>query len=154
MKALAQNMASTSRTTRWQRVAAVVAAAFWGLFFYGLIDLLAFLQGEEFHASLLLSTGWGLLYVFLVAAPLCALAFGRGDGGSSVAAELAAVAVGSAVEILVRMPQEITGKPATEWRCTGHVVRLEPVETPRGNVGVGVEFDCYEILRSKTASSI
>src|SRR5947209_2955617 len=94
-------MASTSRTTRWQRVAAVVAAAFWGLFFYGLIDLLAFLQGEEFHASLLLSTGWGLLYVFLVAAPLCALAFGRGDGGSSVAAELAAVAVGSAVGALI-----------------------------------------------------
>jgi hypothetical protein len=61
----------------------------------------------------------------------------------------APLAIGSAVEILVRMPEEITGKPATEWRCTGHVVRLEPVETPRGKFGVGVEFDCYEILRSK-----
>jgi len=66
----------------------------------------------------------------------------------------APLAVGSAVEILVRMPEEITGKPATEWRCTGHVVRLEPVDTPRGKVGVGVQFDCYEILRSKAASSI
>jgi hypothetical protein len=59
----------------------------------------------------------------------------------------APLAVGSAVEILVRMPEEITGKPATEWRCTGHVVRLEPVETPQGKFGVGVQFDCYEILR-------
>jgi hypothetical protein len=60
----------------------------------------------------------------------------------------APLAIGSAVEILVRMPEEITGKPATEWRCTGHVVRLEPIETPRGKQGVGVQFDCYEILRS------
>jgi len=66
----------------------------------------------------------------------------------------APLAIGSALEILVRMPEEITGKPATEWRCTGHVVRLEPVETPRGRLGVGVQFDCYEILRSKTASLI
>jgi len=66
----------------------------------------------------------------------------------------APLAIGSALEILVRMPEEITGKPATEWRCTGHVVRLEPAETPRGKLGVGVQFDCYEILRSKTASSI
>jgi len=63
----------------------------------------------------------------------------------------APLAIGSAVEILVKMPAEITGNPTTEWRCTGHVVRLEPVDSPQGNVGVGVEFDCYEILRSKTA---
>jgi PilZ domain len=59
------------------------------------------------------------------------------------------VAIGSALEILVKMPEEITGKPATEWRCTGHVVRLQPVDTLRGKFGVGVQFDCYEILRSK-----
>jgi len=62
----------------------------------------------------------------------------------------APLAIGSAVEILETMPEEITGKPTTEWRCTGHVVRLEPVETPRGKFGVGVQFDCYEILRSKS----
>jgi hypothetical protein len=59
------------------------------------------------------------------------------------------VAIGSAVEILLKMPKEITGKPTTEWRCTGRVVRLEPVDSPRGKFGVGVQFDCYEILRSK-----
>jgi len=59
------------------------------------------------------------------------------------------VTIGSAVEILLKMPEEITGKPATEWRCTGHVVRLQPLDSPVGSTGVGVEFDCHEILRSK-----
>jgi hypothetical protein len=61
------------------------------------------------------------------------------------------LAVGSALEILLRMPEEITGKPATEWRCTAHVVRLQPIDILRGKLGVGVQFDCYEILRSKAA---
>ncbi len=62
----------------------------------------------------------------------------------------APLAIGSAVEILLKMPEEVTGKPTTEWRCTGHVVRLEPVDSPRGRMGVGVQFDCYEIMRSKS----
>ncbi len=62
------------------------------------------------------------------------------------------IAIGSAVELLLKMPEELTGKPATEWRCTGHVVRLQPVDTPRGKLGVGVEFDYHEILRSKMAA--
>jgi len=44
--------------------------------------------------------------------------------------------------------EEISGNPTTEWRCTGHVVRVEPADTPRGKVGVGVQFDCFEILQS------
>jgi hypothetical protein len=28
------------------------------------------------------------------------------------------IAIGSAVEILLKMPAELTGKPATEWRCS------------------------------------
>ena len=66
----------------------------------------------------------------------------------------APLAIGSAVEILLKMPQEITGKRATEWRCTGHVVRLQSVDTSRGKLGLGVQFDCYEILRSKTDISL
>jgi hypothetical protein len=58
--------------------------------------------------------------------------------------------IGSAVEVLLEMPEEISG-PTTEWRRTGHVVRLEPVDTPRGKLGVGIQFDCYEILRSEAA---
>lgn len=60
----------------------------------------------------------------------------------------APLAVGSPVEILLKMPEAISGKPTTEWRCTGHVVRLN---RPRGRLGVGVQFDCYEILRMEPA---
>ncbi len=59
--------------------------------------------------------------------------------------------IGSAVEILLIMPQEISRKPTTEWRCAGHVVRFQP-----GNAGggeLGIEFDYYETLRSKSANS-
>jgi len=66
----------------------------------------------------------------------------------------APLAIGSAVEILLKMPEEITGKPAAEWRCTGHVVRLQPVDISVGKLGVGVQFDCYEILCSKTDASL
>ena len=56
---------------------------------------------------------------------------------------------GEAVEILLKMPKVITGDPPTEWRCTGLVTRVEPVESPKGKFGVGVRFDCYEVARSK-----
>ncbi|MGB2590150.1 MAG: PilZ domain-containing protein [Candidatus Acidiferrum sp.] len=56
---------------------------------------------------------------------------------------------GETVEILLKMPQEITDEPTTEWRCTGHVVRVERVDSARGKMGVGVQFDCYEISRGE-----
>jgi hypothetical protein len=59
----------------------------------------------------------------------------------------APLVVGSAVEILLKMPEAISGKPTTEWRCTGHVVRLDHGNEPLHKLGVGVQFDCYEILR-------
>jgi hypothetical protein len=56
------------------RVVAGLLALFWGYLFYGLIDLLVFVQGKEFHASFQLETGWGLFFLLLVAAPLLAIA--------------------------------------------------------------------------------
>ena len=56
------------------RVAAGALAIGWGFFFFGLTDLLAFAQGPDYHRAMLLSTGWGLLFLFLVAAPLMAAA--------------------------------------------------------------------------------
>ncbi len=56
--------------------------------------------------------------------------------------------LGTTVEILLKMPEEITGEPTTEWICAGHVVRVEPGNSSRGKLGVGVQFDCYQILRS------
>ncbi len=57
------------------------------------------------------------------------------------------LAKGEIVEILLKMPEEITGEPTTEWRCTGHVVRVEPVDSPKGKLGVGVHFYCYDVSR-------
>lgn len=59
------------------------------------------------------------------------------------------VAKGEVLEILLKMPEEITGEPTTEWRCTGHVVRVEPVDSPRGKFGVGVHFYCYDVARAE-----
>ncbi len=56
---------------------------------------------------------------------------------------------GETLEILLNMPEEITDEPSTEWRCTGHVVRVEPVDSTKGKLGVGVQFDCYEVSRVK-----
>ena len=57
------------------------------------------------------------------------------------------IAEGEVVEILLKMPEEITGQPTTEWRCTGQVVRVEAVDSFKGNFGVGVQFYCYEASR-------
>jgi Tfp pilus assembly protein PilZ len=60
---------------------------------------------------------------------------------------------GEEIEVFLRMPKEVTGEPATNWRCTGQVVRVEPVDSPMGKLGVGVRFDCYEVSRSEVTGS-
>jgi len=60
---------------------------------------------------------------------------------------------GEAVEIFLQMPEEITGEPPTEWRCTGLVVHVQAVDGTLGLRGVGVRFDCYEVSRSRGCSS-
>ena len=61
--------------------------------------------------------------------------------------------VGTAVQVLLKMPEAITGAPTTEWLCSGHVVRVEAFNSPRGKLGVGVQFDCYEISRPLKAAA-
>jgi len=56
--------------------------------------------------------------------------------------------VGTVIELVLKMPQEITGEPEAEWRCTGHVVRVSKVDSEVGKQGIGVQFDCYQIARS------
>jgi hypothetical protein len=56
---------------------------------------------------------------------------------------------GETVEVFFNMPEEVAGEAPTEWRCTGHVVRVEKIEQTGGRLGVGVQFDCYEVSRSK-----
>ncbi|HEY2462330.1 MAG TPA: PilZ domain-containing protein [Candidatus Acidoferrum sp.] len=55
--------------------------------------------------------------------------------------------VGTMVDVLFKMPEAVSGKPTTEWLCTGHVVRIETQKDESYN-GVGVQFDCYEVSRA------
>lgn len=54
---------------------------------------------------------------------------------------------GATLDLLVEMPEEVTGVPAAQWLCTGHVVRVVDTDSPRGAHGVGVQFDFYEVSR-------
>jgi hypothetical protein len=69
-------MVTTTRSRRtWpERVLAALLALFWGLLWFGLIDLLVVvLQDERFHDDYLMESGWGLLYLVLVTIPLVVL---------------------------------------------------------------------------------
>jgi hypothetical protein len=65
--------------------------------------------------------------------------------GISFATDLA-LCKGTPVHLAFEMPEEVTHKPASEWRCTGHVVHVQPNSFPQGGICVGVGFDCYEVL--------
>jgi PilZ domain len=59
-----------------------------------------------------------------------------------------ALSVGTVVEVLLKMPEEVSGETAAEWRCTGHVVRVETAKLPNGEQVVGVQFDSYQVSKS------
>ena len=60
---------------------------FWGILWFGLIDLLVVIEQDElFHEHYLLESGWGLLYLVLVAVPLVVLAVRPGQPGRADAA--------------------------------------------------------------------
>jgi hypothetical protein len=58
-----------------------------------------------------------------------------------------ALSKGATLDLLVEMPEEITGVPPAQWLCTGHVVRVVPPESSKGLTRVGVQFDFYEVSR-------
>jgi hypothetical protein len=53
---------------------------------------------------------------------------------------------GMAVHVAFEMPEQVSRKPPSEWRCTGHVVHVQPGNSPQEATRVGVAFDCYEVL--------
>jgi hypothetical protein len=78
------------------RIASGVLAVFWGVLFFGVIDLaVVFQKTPGFYESYLLETGWGLLYTALIAAPLIVLALN--PRMISLRAHIAVVAVCVAV---------------------------------------------------------
>src|ERR1700683_5371417 len=56
-----------------------------------------------------------------------------------------AMSIGAGIDLLVEMPEQVTGRAAAQWHCVGHVVRLVQPEIPEQNLGVAVAFDFYEI---------
>ncbi len=108
-RTVAPERPAPQRAAAWLRVLAGLLAVFWGFLFYGLIDLLAFAQGPDFHAALVLSTGWGLLFLLLVTGPLVAVAVRPGTRATAasqvavvgLAVGVAAALSGSARHLLV-----------------------------------------------------
>lgn len=47
----------------------------------------------------------------------------------------------TSINVVIEMPEQIS---AAKWICLGHVVRVVPAD---GWWGVGLEFDCVEVLR-------
>jgi hypothetical protein len=75
------------------------------------------------------------------------------EGGILFATD-APMPVGTVVEVLLKMPEAITGVETTEWLCSGHVVRTEVIDSPRGKLGVGMQFDCYQVSRGMERRAI
>ncbi|HET6816106.1 MAG TPA: hypothetical protein VFH66_02635 [Mycobacteriales bacterium] len=58
------------------RIVAGLAALFWGWLFFGVQDTLTvFVEGRDFAAHYLMESGWGLLFLLLVAVPAAGLAY-------------------------------------------------------------------------------
>jgi hypothetical protein len=56
---------------------------------------------------------------------------------------------GATVDLLLQMPEEVTGVTAAQWLCTGHVVRVEKKNLETGEQRLAVQFDFYEASRNE-----
>ena len=92
------------------RVVASAAAVFWGFFWFGLIDLLVVLEQDAlFDRDYVLESGWGLLYLVLVAVPLVVLAVRPGEPVALVQLVVVTLAVLVGAVWRVSWPQLLNG---------------------------------------------
>jgi hypothetical protein len=54
--------------------------------------------------------------------------------------------IGTPVKVLLRMPEQITGRPSPKWSCMGRVVRVDASGGHDGRRGIGVEIHYYDVL--------
>jgi hypothetical protein len=54
------------------------------------------------------------------------------------------------IEILLKMPEEVSGEPVTEWRCSGRVVRVDYSPSLDRRIGVAVAFYHCDPLRPES----
>jgi PilZ domain len=52
--------------------------------------------------------------------------------------------IGTAVEVSLRMPQELAGKAQSDVRCMARVVHVRPTHGSDGKVGIGLHIERYE----------
>lgn len=57
---------------------------------------------------------------------------------------------GTMLDLLLEMPEIISGVCAAQWMCMGHVVRVDRSVAAGGIRGVGVEFDFYVVSHTAT----
>lgn len=55
--------------------------------------------------------------------------------------------IGAPVQVLLQMPEEITGRASPKWSCTGRVVRVDSRQDAGGRRGIAVEIHYYDVLR-------
>jgi Tfp pilus assembly protein PilZ len=60
------------------------------------------------------------------------------------------ITAGENLQVRLRMPQEVTGLPSAEWRCTGRVVRVQPSGATNAKCGVGLRIDYYEVAQPES----
>lgn len=54
--------------------------------------------------------------------------------------------IGTPVQVLLCMPEEVTGRVSPKWSCTGRVVRVNHTPEADGKHGIGVEIHYYDVL--------
>jgi Tfp pilus assembly protein PilZ len=60
----------------------------------------------------------------------------------------ACISEGLLIQVLLKMPKEVAGDAAKEWRFTGRVAHVEPLGCSKDASGVGVQFLYYETPHS------
>lgn len=55
--------------------------------------------------------------------------------------------VGAILDLRIKLPEEITGQPTTEWRCKSRVVRIAFAPSVDYPLKVGVHFDWLDASR-------
>jgi Tfp pilus assembly protein PilZ len=56
--------------------------------------------------------------------------------------------IGTPVEVSLRMPQELSGRVASDVKCVARVVHVRPSYAPDGMSGIGLHIERYEAKAS------
>jgi hypothetical protein len=117
---------------RARRAVAAVGAILWGVFFFGLIDLIAiFLPVEDdFYEQYMLEAGWGVLYFVLVTLPLLSVAFVPALTSPVTQVALAGGAVAVAAALTLTGPQLLPAAALILIAAVLYLLGSPPLDAP------------------------